>query len=220
MALSDPPPFRFASLGPDRRAVAEFESRACFSSTRFDFEFRGGSPPRVRVRRHGWSRETQWHETAILGEIALTDQDLRRLDGLLEVYRPEPEGGCTVTDTVRVMWYERGRLAGREGYIDVSGAVFDSEHVLRLDSLATRLEPTGPRERRRPPGWRPPPTEDERREMKARADAKRRAEATELILGVLDGVPKARTSALELTRRVTAKRGANDTAAERPRSGR
>jgi len=139
----------FASLASGRRAEVRFVSQGCDHREGFEFDFAGDPRPHVHVTRLRWDRRLRRDVPEVLGEILLSEQDLRRLDGLLRAYRSGPPESCTTGEHFRVAWIAEGRCIAEEGCIDYSGSIFDADDTLRLDTLASRLLPDGPRERLR-----------------------------------------------------------------------
>jgi hypothetical protein len=133
---SKPGERRLAKLGADEQAVIYFSTFAYVRVAHYALTFRGSDPTQVEVALlHAQNRGDSVIDRA---RVAVTPNDLTRLDSVLSYYRAMPDIGCRVEDHIRTEWYRDGGLLATDLAIDGSCRLRDDDWVLPLDSLVHR----------------------------------------------------------------------------------
>ncbi len=120
----------FSALQPAERLEVEFESIGCFHNERFKFTFFGDNPKRVEVLGTGISSNT--HNAT----LPLTDEDLRKLDNMLFMYRLGVKGSCTTSEQIKLHLNRGGNQIASEEYIDKVCACSQVQGLLTLGWIA------------------------------------------------------------------------------------
>jgi len=135
----------FSSLPTSDSLEVRFTSGGCFHFYTYDFVFRHGAKSSVSVASVTlqWSeKKKQYSEKSRekLGQVHLTDADLKGLDELLRFYRSQPGGGCTTVDTITVSQSRDGKTIATEQFVDGSCRTHTKNSFTTLPEIARRLE--------------------------------------------------------------------------------
>jgi uncharacterized protein (TIGR02996 family) len=123
-------PFLLA-LTRDESVILKLESSGVFTETSWQFTLGGPRPLQAAVT---WftSAPRGSHTANPQSPLALTDEDVNRLDALLRHYRAtSPEGQSVNVDALQVEWYSGGKRVHQDSFVDRS----DSSRGHYLDVL-------------------------------------------------------------------------------------
>lgn len=135
----------FSSLPATDTLEVRFTSSGCFHFYTFDFLFHRGAASSVTVVSvtQQWSVKKKKYidkSREKLGNVQLTDADLKGLDELLNFYRSQPGGGCTTVDHITVSQLRDGKAVATEQFVDGSCATHRTNSFTTLPEIAQRLE--------------------------------------------------------------------------------
>jgi len=131
----------FAKLPATDELQVRFASSGCFHSTTHEFTFRRGATSTVAVAsvKAEWS-DAKHKDREELGQVALSDSDLKGLDELLRFYRSNPRGGCTTIDRITISRVRNGKTLATEEFTDGSCSTYQLKGVTTLSEIVRRLE--------------------------------------------------------------------------------
>lgn len=122
--------------------VVEFSSHGCFHSSQNVFVFTTG---KVSI----YSLETQEAKDGDekleakknhVGDVQLTDDEIKKLDALFKFYAKKPRGGCTTVDQIAVSVQKEGKVLKTYEFTDGSCSTYDDESLLTLGELMGRVK--------------------------------------------------------------------------------
>jgi hypothetical protein len=97
----------------------------------------------VAAVRQEWSntkRQLSDVGRAELGQVTLTDSDLKGLDEVLRFYRSSPRGGCTTEDTITISQVRDGKTVATERFTDDSCSTYQMKGITTFSEIVRRLE--------------------------------------------------------------------------------
>ncbi len=132
----------FSSLPTSDSLEIRFTSRGCFHFYTYDFVFRHASVSVASVTQQWSKKKQQYIETSreMLGQVQLTDADIKRLDELLRFYRSQRDNGCTTVDTITFSQLRDGKTIATEQFVDGSCSIDTTNSFATLPEIARRLE--------------------------------------------------------------------------------
>ena len=127
----------FSELPVSDTLRVRFVSNGCFHSSVHELVLGGGAPRTVAVfalagQRTGAKNSVPQED---LGQVNLTDSDLKGLDSLLRFYRSGADGGCTTVDTIEIAQIRGGKTIATERFTDRSCSTYGREGVTTFSDV-------------------------------------------------------------------------------------
>jgi len=133
----------FSELPERDELQMAFTTSGCFHYASYELTFRRSTEFAVTVvKMEGeWSRDLKTLNSTnrvTLGELTLTNADLKGLDHLLRFYRSGPRDGCTTVDKISISQHHDDKVIAAEQFMDGSCS-YDRKNMTRIRELIARL---------------------------------------------------------------------------------
>ncbi|MGJ8654789.1 MAG: hypothetical protein ACSHX8_16130 [Opitutaceae bacterium] len=136
----------FQNIGAGERIEVTYSSSGCFHYSTALFIFQS-SQVEIYQLDTLWSvekKESVEKGRTRLGELALSSEDLKKLDRLFKFYAKPGFGGCTTVDTIVVKHYKEKDLISTTDFTDGTCSTYGMKSLLTFGELRRRLEEAKP----------------------------------------------------------------------------
>jgi hypothetical protein len=134
----------FSSLPTGDELEMTFSTDGCFHSALYELRFSrspGANVSIVQVQFE-WSEKLKSvvsTKRVTLGDLTLSEADVRGLDNLLQFYRSARHNGCTTVEKLSIAQRHDGKITAREQFIDGSCS-YERKDLTRIAELVARLQ--------------------------------------------------------------------------------
>jgi hypothetical protein len=131
---------------PDGHKIhVRYSSQGCFHFNTYEFDFVGGSVIKLNIVKvdRKWNKKQNSYDDfrhVRLGSLILSNQDVYKLDRLISYYRSKPEGICTTSDSIDIVYYADGKQVSSESYTDASCSSSEMKNILTFNELVSRIK--------------------------------------------------------------------------------
>ena len=132
----------FSGLPASDSLRVRFVSNGCFHSANYEFVFSGSSPRSVSVFALAGQRAAAKNSVLRedLGQVGLTDSDLKGLDALLRFYRSGATGGCTTVDSIEISQVSGDKTVRTERFSDHSCRTYEMQELTTFPEIVRRAQ--------------------------------------------------------------------------------
>jgi hypothetical protein len=120
--------------GDEIRVV--YQSQGCFGGATLELLFKNGTNFTATISYLSGPWRTN---KSLVGNVSLSEADLRGLDKLLRFYRSNPGGGCTTVDEIEITHLRQKKILAFEHFTDRS-CRNEVEGMLTLSMLALKAD--------------------------------------------------------------------------------
>ncbi|MES2983320.1 MAG: hypothetical protein V4727_13485 [Verrucomicrobiota bacterium] len=127
-------------LGANESLVVEYSTHGCFHHSQSVFIFTSDKVSIYSVETESQKDKAAEVKKNYLGDVQLSDDEVKKLDALFEFYAKKPREGCTTVDHIAVSAQKDGKEIKTYEFTDGSCSTYDMKSVLTLGKLMGKVK--------------------------------------------------------------------------------